>query len=99
MSMQIPLNHVNPYVRRIYTVEIERHSTSEFLIGYCNRMLYIRDGHGFLQNPAGYLSLRPGTLAIICAGEQHNIISYPDERLSALCFDFDCTQLDRKSVV
>ena len=96
MFTQIPLNHINPYIRRIYTMDTERQDTTDFFVCYSNQLLFVRDGHGFLQSPAGYLSLRPGTFAIIYAGEQHNIISYPEEKLTILCFEFDCTQLYTK---
>ncbi len=92
MPTLIPLSKTNPFVRSIQRLSAVNLKTDVFSVGYDCQLICIIEGHGFLQYPQGYLSLRPGTVAIINPCVPHNIITYSGEKLIQLKLNFDYTQ-------
>lgn len=92
MSKMIPLCGINPYVRFIQHKEITNARPMDYYKSYDRLMLYICEGNGFLQIRSGYVPLRPGTFAIINAGEPYKVIAYVGEKLSSYMIHFDYTQ-------
>lgn len=93
MSKLIKLCQINPFVRWIHTCECGNKDGYTFLSGFDCQLMYVLDGHGFLQVPTGFLSLRPGTLALINEGVRYNLRPYTHERLYLLVINFDYTQV------